>query len=100
LAKAHVAVYELFKKGTIELGYNIWNVGTGTGYSVLQVLSEFCKVTNIHISPVIRPARAGDISVSFASVDRIYNDLGWRSSYSLTDMVRDAWNWHQNQLGS
>ena len=90
LAKAHVKAidYAAQHKGT-----EIFNIGTGVGYSVLDIVNNFMKVNNIDIPYVIKPRRPGDIAECYANADKAYKVLGWKAEKNLEDMCRDSWNW-------
>ena len=72
-------------------GYRIYNLGTGTPYSVLDVVRAFERVLGRSIAHVHGPPRPGDIATSYASVDKVHEDLGWRAARTLEDMCRDSW---------
>ncbi len=90
LAKGHVAAmkYMAGHKGT-----EVFNLGTGTGYSVLDMVKAFEKATGVAIPYEIAPRRAGDIATVYADPSRSAALLGWRAELGLEDMCRDAWNW-------
>lgn len=92
LALAHLAVLDAPKAG-----YRVYNVGTGTGTSVLGLVRTFERVNKITIPTQITHRRAGDLQESTADVSKIKAELGWISRYSLEDIVRDAWNFEQLQ---
>jgi UDP-glucose 4-epimerase len=71
------------------------NLGTGEGYSVLDVVSTFEQVSGRHIPYDIVARRAGDVAVSFADVSLAKSLLNWQAEKDLEDMVRDAWRWQQ-----
>ena len=87
LAKGHLAALESKKEGI-----NIYNLGTGKGTSVLELVNEFMKVNKINIPYEITDRRPGDIAVSFASVYKAKKELNWEAKLTIEDMVRDAWN--------
>lgn len=95
LAKGHVSAinYADSHKGT-----EIFNLGTGTGYSVLDIVKTFSRVNNIEIPYVIKPRRAGDIAECYADPTKADKVLGWRAEKTLEDMCRDSWNWQSNTL--
>lgn len=74
-------------------GMVTYNLGTGTGYSVLDLVRAFEKVNNIKIPFLIAPRRDGDIASCYADPALAQKELNWTASHSLEDMVRDAWNW-------
>lgn len=87
LAESHIIVLNLFK-----VGLNIYNVGTGKGYSVLDLITTFEKVNNIKIKYEFAEKRKGDIDIVYANVDKIYKELKWKAKYSLEDMCRHGYN--------
>jgi len=90
LADAHISVLKSPQKG-----YRIYNVGTGKGTSVLDLVHAFETSTGIKIPTQIGPRRAGDLPESRADVSKIKQELGWVSRYSLEDICKDAWNFEQ-----
>ncbi len=95
LAKGHVKAidYSAEHKGT-----EIFNLGTGTGYSVLDIVKAFVKVNNIDIPYVIKPRRAGDIAECYANATKAKEKLGWIAEKGLEEMCRDAWNWQSKNV--
>lgn len=75
--------------------YEVFNIGTGKGYSVLELIRTFEKVNHVKISFSVCERRNGDVAVSFADCQKVEEILGWKAQYSLDDMCRDAWNWHK-----
>lgn len=97
LAKAHVAGLEyLNDHGNI--GFDIFNIGTGTGNTVLEVVRTFEKVAGKPLSYSIGPRRPGDVEQVFGDVSKSAEVLGWRTQLTMEDCLRDAWNW-QVKLG-
>lgn len=74
-------------------GCEIFNLGTGTGYSVLDMVNAFEKVNGIKVPYRIAPRRDGDVAECYANADKALNVLGWKAEKTLEDMCRDAWNW-------
>lgn len=93
LAKAHIAALE---KAPNPL--NIYNVGTGRGLSVLDLIHTFMRVNGMEVKYVFTPRRQGDIAISFADVSKIKTELGWSATMTVDDMVSDAWR-YQRKLG-
>ena len=82
------------------IGCRSWNIGTGQGSSVLQVVKTFERVNQMPVAYNIEPRRAGDVAISFADNARAIAELGWQPKYSLEDMLADSWNWQkQNPNG-
>lgn len=90
LAKGHVAACGYAKEHT---GCEIINLGTGTGYSVLDLVKTFEKVNNIKLPYVIGPRRPGDIDACFADPRKAKELLHWEAGKNLEDMCRDSWRW-------
>ncbi len=97
LGRAHLLALDwaLAADGTGE--HRIYNLGTGTGYSVREVVEAARRVTGHPVPTVDRPRRAGDPAVLVASAARIETDLGWRAQYGLDRIVADAWAFGQGR---
>ena len=93
LASGHVAALKALEKNC---GVAIYNLGTGKGYSVLDVVQTFEKVNNIEIPYKILPRRAGDIAEFYSNSSKAKVELGWEARYGLEEMCRDSWNWQKN----
>lgn len=95
LAKAHVvALQRLLDKKNIEK-VEVFNIGTGKGSSVLEVIKTFENVNNIQLPYKIVGRREGDITEAYANTDRAFNVLGWKPQLSLDDALSSAWKWEQ-----
>ena len=92
LAKGHVAAIGRVS----ETGVHIYNLGTGNGYSVLQMIRAFSKACGKDLPYVIKPRRAGDIASCYASSAKAEKELGWKAQFDLERMCRDQWNWQKN----
>lgn len=90
LAKGHVKAVE---KKTNEPGVYIYNLGTGNGYSVLEIINAFSKACGKEIPYTIDPPRAGDIAECYADATKAYNELGWKAELDIDKMCADSWNW-------
>lgn len=100
LAIGHVlALYKIRKRKENESGLGIYNLGTGTGYSVLDIVKTFEKVNNIQIKYVLTDRRPGDIATCYSDPTKAYNELGFKCQYNLDDMCRDSFNF-QKKLGA
>jgi UDP-glucose 4-epimerase len=75
-------------------GVKIWNLGTGIGYSVLDVVRMFEAVSGIRIPLLFHPRRQGDIARCWANPSKSRIELGWQARYPLSTMLKDAWRWH------
>ena len=95
LARGHVAALGYDKNGV-----GIFNLGTGTGYSVLDMVNTFSRTNGVEVPYRIVDRRPGDIAACYASPDKAASELGWRATHTLEDMVRDSWRWQsQNPNG-
>lgn len=93
LARGHVLAV---KDNIGNPGAKVYNLGTGIGYSVLDLVHAFIKENNVDIPYKICPRRAGDIATCYADATRAKEVLGWVAEKDLNDMVRDSWNWQKN----
>ena len=90
LARGHVAALKKLAPGS---GLSIYNLGTGTGYSVLDIVKSFEAATGVKIPYVIDARRPGDIAVCYSSAEKAERELGWRAQYDITRMCKDSWRW-------
>lgn len=90
LARGHVRAIQKIEQNC---GLNIFNLGTGRGYSVLEVVKTFEEATGIKIPYTFKPRRNGDIAVSYCNPMKAEKLLGWKAHYNLKDMCEDAWRW-------
>ncbi len=93
LALGHIAAIEYAEKFK---GTDIINLGTGVGYSVLDMVKAFSKVNGVEIPYVIAERRAGDIDECYADPKKAKEVLGWTATKTLEDMCRDSWRWQSN----
>ena len=93
LAIGHVCSLNRIREGH---GLDIYNLGTGVGYSVLDVVKAFEEVNAIRIPYVIAPRRPGDIDTCYANSKKAYKEMGFKCQYDIKDMCRDSWNWQKN----
>ena len=93
LADGHVKAVE-FAAG--HKGVEIFNLGTGKPYSVLDIVNTFQQVNDVKVNYVIGPRRAGDLPVCYADAAKAKAVLGWEAKRTLADMCRDSWNWQKN----
>lgn len=93
LARGHVCALNAIKENC---GLEIFNLGTGHGYSVLDVVNAFEKINGLKIPYVIKPRRAGDVPVCYADASKAEKILKWHAEFNLEDMCRDSWNWQKN----
>lgn len=92
LAKGHVAAVEY---ATGNRGCEVFNLGTGTGYSVLDMVNTFMEVNGVNIPYVITDRRPGDIATCYADPAKSREILHWQAAETLADMCRDSWNWQK-----
>jgi UDP-glucose 4-epimerase len=92
LARGHVAAVKFALQNQ---GPHIVNLGTGVGYSVLDVVNAFAKTTGVEIPYEIKPRREGDVTISLANPQKAKELLGWQAEFNLEDMCRDTWRWQQ-----
>ena len=90
LAKGHVAACEYLKDN---VGCDVFNIGTGIGYSVLDLVHTFGRVNNLEIPYQIVERRPGDVARCFADATKAKEKLGWSAVKTLEDMCRDSWRW-------
>ncbi len=95
LAKAHVVALERLLKGNNKSNYEVFNVGTGTGSSVLEVIRSFEKVSGKELNYKIVDRREGDITAAYADTTKANEDLGWKSKSTLDEAMASAWKWEQ-----
>ena len=91
LAKGHVCAIEKLEKA----GVHVYNLGTGNGYSVLEMIKAFSAACGRELPYEIKPRRAGDIAACYASSAKAERELGWRAERGLSEMCRDQWNWQR-----
>ena len=115
LAKAHVAALKCFsedaRRKTEDVGLksqvsslkshvprltsHVYNIGTGHGYSVLDMVKAFERVNGVKVPYSIKPRRAGDIATCYCDPSKAKAELGWEARYGIEEMVRDSWNWQR-----
>ena len=96
LAKAHVvALNRMFEERNSD-HYEVFNIGTGTGYSVLEVVSAFEKATGEKINYCYANRRVGDVVSAYADTTKANKILGWKAELSLEDALASAWKWQKS----
>ena len=90
LARGHVAAIDYMRT---HKGENVFNLGTGTGYSVLDMVKAFERVTGQKVPYKIVDRRPGDLATVYAEPAKSAEELGWKAEHNLDDMCRDTWNW-------
>lgn len=93
LAAGHVCALKAIERNC---GLAVYNLGTGHGYSVLDVVKAFEKANGIKIRYSIKPRRAGDIATCYCNPAKAKAELGWEAHYGIEEMCRDSWNWQKN----
>ena len=93
LAKGHVAALAWMNGRT---GVEVFNLGTGKGSSVLEVIAAFSKACGKELPYVIRPRRGGDIAANWCDASKAEREMGWKAGLTLGDMCRDSWNWQSH----
>lgn len=90
LAMGHIKALEKIKQ---RAGFCVYNLGTGVGYSVLDVVRNFEEVTEIQIPYEFKPRREGDVAICYSDVTKARTELGWIAQYNIRDMCADSWRW-------
>lgn len=93
LAQAHVSAVNRMLNNQTKSNLEFFNVGTGNGYSVLEVINSFERVSNKKLNYVITERRSGDIEKVWADTNKANKELGWKAELSLDEMTLSAWNW-------
>jgi len=93
LAKGHVKALNKIKDNA---GLKVYNLGTGVGYSVLDIVKNFEEANGVKIPYEIGPRRPGDIATCYSSADKAKEELGWVAEFGIKEMCADSWNWQKN----
>lgn len=93
LALGHVKAIEKIRTNP---GLKVYNLGTGKGYSVLDIVKNFEKASGVKIPYEIKPRRAGDIAECYADASKAKEELGWEAQYGILEMCEDSWRWQSN----
>ncbi|KDD81851.1 UDP-glucose 4-epimerase GalE [Glaesserella parasuis] len=93
LAIGHLKALE---KHQDDAGFHVYNLGTGTGYSVLDMVNAFEQANDIKVPYKLVDRRPGDIAVCYSNPQKALEQLGWKTQYDLTQMMKDTWNWQKN----
>nr|WP_262899744.1 UDP-glucose 4-epimerase GalE [Winogradskyella alexanderae] len=99
LAKAHVVALERLFQNKTASNYEVFNLGTGKGSSVLEVIQSFERVSGTKLNYKIVERREGDITAAYANTKHANEVLGWKTESSLDDAMRSAWNWEKKIRG-
>jgi len=95
LAKAHVAAIKKLEQKETSSNYDVFNIGTGKGSSVLEIISAFESVNGEKLDYNLGPRRAGDIVQIYGDVTKSNEELGWKASLDINEMMRSAWEWEK-----
>lgn len=93
LAAGHVCALKAIQRNC---GLGIYNLGTGHGYSVLDVVKAFEKANGVPVKYSLQPRRPGDIATCYCDPTKAKAELGWEAQYGIEEMCRDSWNWQKN----
>ena len=93
LALGHLKALERIADNT---GAHIYNLGTGNGYSVLEMVNAFEKASGQAVPYQISPRRSGDIAACYAATEKAFNELGWQAERGIDEMMQDTWRWQSN----
>ena len=99
LAKAHVVAIKRMLNGKSKTNYEVFNLGTGNGYSVLEIVKGFEKATGLKLNYKIVDRRAGDIEKIWADTTYANEELGWKAEATLEETLLSAWKWEKNVRG-
>ncbi len=95
LAEAHVAALQFLLKKDIDNYYDVFNIGTGEGVSVMQLVKTFEQVSGQALHYKLGPRRSGDVTAVYADVQKSVEQLGWKARRSVAEALTDAWRWQQ-----
>ena len=95
LAKAHVKALQKLINSTVNTQIDIYNLGTGKGSSVLEVVHAFEKANDVNVPYQICERRAGDITIAYANADKAERELGWKADTTLEEALRTTWQWQK-----
>ncbi len=95
IAHAHTLAVQFLEKGENKTTCEVFNLGTGTGYTVLEVIKTFEKVSGEKLNYTLAERRAGDVVAIYANNDKAKNELGWITKYNIADMMQTAWEWEK-----
>ncbi|MGE0561846.1 MAG: UDP-glucose 4-epimerase GalE [Flavobacteriales bacterium] len=96
IASAHVAALKTLFENTNFLNYDVINLGSGNGVSVLEIINAFEQQNNIKLNYKFGPRRQGDVESIYSDSNKALKVLGWKTNYNINDMVKSAWLWEQN----
>ena len=106
IAHAHTLALNYLLEGRNQRNCEVFNLGTGDGLTVLEIINSFEKISGVKLNYEIGPRRSGDVVAIYANNDKAKNLLGWNPKYNLQDMMATAWKWelklkeHENLFNS
>lgn len=92
LADGHLKALDAI---SLRKGVSTWNLGTGKGHSVLEVVNSFETIANLKIPYVIKSRREGDVAACWANPEKAHTELNWKANLTLNEMLNDTWNWQK-----
>lgn len=95
IARAHVVAIQRLVQKKNEAAYEVFNLGTGTGFSVLQMIQAFERATGLPVAYKIVDRRSGDVEAVYADTNKANHVLGWKTEIDIDEMMRSAWAWEQ-----
>jgi UDP-glucose 4-epimerase len=95
VAVAHIKAMEYLTRKNEDTLYEVFNLGTGIGASVLELINKFEKVSGVKLNYVIGPRRPGDVEKVYADPTKVNNALGWQTKYSMDEALLHAWEWEK-----
>lgn len=96
LAQGHIAALNKLNRTNENRGFDVFNLGTGVGYSVLDMVTNFAKASGCDVPYVIVGRRGGDIATCYASTEKAERELNWKAKLGLKEMCEDTWRWQKN----
>ena len=96
IANAHLLALDHLMQGKNKSNFEVFNLGTGNGVTVLEAIHAFEKVSGIKLKYDMGPRRGGDVAAIYSDSNKALNELGWKPKYSLQEMMESAWKWEQN----
>ena len=99
IAHAHTLALNFLMEEKNESNCDIFNLGSGNGYTVLEVINSFEKVSGQKLNYAIGPRRGGDVIAIYANNEKAVNQLNWKLQYGLDEMLKTAWEWEKKMKG-
>jgi UDP-glucose 4-epimerase len=99
LAKAHIVALERLINNENTTNCEVFNIGTGKGHSVMEIVNTFEKVNGVKVNYIIDERREGDVEKVWADTSKANKILNWKAQHSIEDALRDAWNWEKKYRG-